>query len=443
MLSILSNCLSPFPYILQVRSYEEQWTEEEFEKMCQAESPNSPKVKEVAEMSYPTNISSSVVSTSDTQLAAVPPVAPILPSVESLPVQQVKEITPPAKRGRGRPKRITSDKSPAAMVPPVTSGNVEVDMQLQKGNRSGLLTSSALDSVAHSAEVIGVSGPMQQPNTGVAPSALSATPMPSVPLNSQSAAASVSVPIHARGQGRKTHSGGEGTRRRGKKQVLISPPIPGDTVGPDFKVSEQLEDKLVSPSGQAISQGETVPGYAAAHLQTTVSVSASLNCEKDQLGVGVVLNSQLPLPLPPVTTLAQTAPTYPSVQMQSKGQNRKSQNGAGAPRRRGKKQATVPPVPDVLGHQDFDQTSNLPIPSGSISGDKASELGNLQENNVQESNSIIQDQASENLGDQDLKSMEGSDDLAKQAVVSSSCQESTINSPGEYILHCSIRYLTP
>ncbi|KAJ1395171.1 SNF2-related, N-terminal domain [Sesbania bispinosa] len=409
----------------EVRSYEEQWTEEEFEKMCQVEPSDSPKVKEeLAEMSYPTNTSSSVVSTTDTQPATVPPVAP---SVESLPVQQVKEITPPAKRGRGRPKRITSDKSPAAMVPPVTSGTVEADMQLQKGNGSSHLTSTP-DSVAHSAEVIGVSGPMQQSDTGVAPNAPLATPMPTILPNSQSAAAVSSVPIQAKGQGRKTSSG-EGTRRRGKKQVMVSPPIAGGSVGPDLKVNEQLEDKLASPpSSQAISQSETIPSFAAVHHPTSIPGSDSLNGGKDHLGVGIVLNSQLPIPLPSVTALAQTAPTYPSVQIQSKGQNRKSQNGAGTPRRRGKKQATVLPVPDVLGHQNLNQSTDLPISSGVISDDKATVLKSLQENSVQESKC---DQASQSLGDQDLKSMEGSDDLAKQTAILSSCQDSTIKSPGQ------------
>ncbi|TKY54110.1 Chromatin structure-remodeling complex protein SYD [Spatholobus suberectus] len=409
----------------EVRSYEEQWTEEEFEKMCQVETPDSPKGKEVAEMSYPTNTSSSVLSTSNLQPVALPPVVPTLPSVESLPVQQVKEITPPAKRGRGRPKRITSDKSPAVMVPPVTSGTVEVDKQLQKGIGSGHLASSAPDSVAPSAEVIGVNALVQQSDTGVAPNAQPAIPMPTIPPNSQVAAVPVSVPIQARGQGRKSH-GGEGIRRRGKKQVMISPPIPGGSVGPDLKVNEQLEDKLVSPSsGQTISQSDNVPSLAAVPHPP----SASLNSAKDPLGVGIVLNSQAPPPLSSITTVVQTAPTYPPVQMQGKGQNQKSQTGVS--RRRGKKQATIlAPVPEVL-HQDLHQTTNLPISSGIMSGEKATELKNLQENNVQESKCVVQDQASQSLGDQDLKSMEGSDDSAKQTVIMSSCQDSTIKSPGQ------------
>ncbi|XP_027916125.1 chromatin structure-remodeling complex protein SYD [Vigna unguiculata] len=398
----------------EVRSYEEQWTEEEFEKMCQVEAPDSPKVKEVAEMSYPTNTSSSVVSTSNPQpVVAVSPVAPTLPSVESLPVQQAKEITPPAKRGRGRPKRITSDKSPAVMGPPVTSGTVEVDTQLQKGSGSGHLASSAADSVSHSAEVTSVNAPVQQSDTGVSPNAHPAIPVPTIPPNSQVAAVPVSVSTQARGAGRK-NNGSEGTRRRGKKQVMVPPPVPGGSVGPDVKVNEKLDNKLVSPSsGQAISQSEVVPSLAPVAYPSSAA--------------GTVLNSQAPNPLPSNTTLVQTIATNPSEQMPIKGQNQKSQTGVS--RRRGKKQAPMlAPVPDVL-HQDSHQT-NLPISSGSAVGEKATELKSLQVNNVLQSKCVVQDQASQNLGDQDLKSLEGSDDSAKQTVMTSSCQDSMIKSPG-------------
>ncbi|KAI5423869.1 hypothetical protein KIW84_030189 [Lathyrus oleraceus] len=93
-------------------------------------------------MSHQTNASSSVASDTITQpagtapqTAAVPPLAPILPSVATLPVQHVKEIAPPAKSGRGRPKRTALVKSPAALISPVTSGIVQVDMQSQKRKR--------------------------------------------------------------------------------------------------------------------------------------------------------------------------------------------------------------------------------------------------------------------------------------------------------------------
>ncbi|KAF1867142.1 hypothetical protein Lal_00049570 [Lupinus albus] len=412
----------------EVRSYEEQWTEEEFEKICQSETPDSPKVKEAAEMSYSTNASSSAISVSKTEpainhpsilteTAVVLPVAPnpILPSVGSLPIQQVKDITPPVKRGRGRPKKITA---PPVDVPPTTSETVEVNMQFQKGTGSAV--------------VVGVSGLIQQSDAGAVPNAQPAISVPSILPSSQSAVASVSVPIQARGQGRKTHSSGEGTRRRGKKQTMISPPIPSGSVGPALKVNEQLEDKLVSPpSGQAISQTEPIASIGAVQHPTTFSGSGSLNSGVDHLGVGTALNSQQLIPLASATPLAQVAPTYPSVQMQSNGQNQKSQNAAGAPRRRGKKHAAIPPpVPDVIGHPDLHLTSNLQISSGSQLGDNATELKSLQQYNVQVSECIIQDQASQSLGNQDLKSMERSDDLAKHTVVLSSGQSSTIKSPG-------------
>ncbi|CAL0307241.1 unnamed protein product [Lupinus luteus] len=426
----------------EVRSYEEQWTEEEFEKICQSETPDSPNVKEVAEMSYSTNASSSSMSVSKTEpvinhpsilteTAIIPPVAPnpILPSVGSLPIQQVKDITPPVKRGRGRPKKITA---PPVSVPPATSETVEVNMQLQKGTVSGHLTSSTSDSVAHSAVVVGVSGRIQQSDAGAVPNAQPAIPVPTILPSSQSAVASVSVPIQPRGQGRKTHSSGEGTRRRGKKQTTISPPIPSGSVGPALKLNEQLEDKIVSPpSGQAISQNEPIASIVAVHHPTTFSGSGSLDSGMDHLGVGTALNSQQQLPLASATPLAQVAPTYPSVQMQSNGQNQKSQIAAGASRRRGKKHAVIPPpVPDVIGHPDLHLTSNLQVLPGSLLGDNATELKSLQQYNVQVSECIIQDQPSQSLGNQDLKSMERSDDLAKQTAAISSGQSCTIKSPG-------------
>ncbi|RWW54005.1 hypothetical protein BHE74_00039437, partial [Ensete ventricosum] len=93
-----------------VRSYGDQWTEEEFEKLCQVDSPES---------SPPTDISRepcitkelSEPQTSDTQLSL--PLQKDSSATPIEPLQQVKEPTP-AKRGRGRPKRAAADASPAA-----------------------------------------------------------------------------------------------------------------------------------------------------------------------------------------------------------------------------------------------------------------------------------------------------------------------------------------
>ncbi|MED6205469.1 hypothetical protein PIB30_018071 [Stylosanthes scabra] len=401
------------------RSYKEQWTEEEFEKMCQVESPNSLKIKEVAGISFPTNSASSVVITSNTLPTATVSAAPTptLPSVESLPVQQVKEVTPPAKRGRGRPKRIASDKPPGVVVPQVASTTIEMEKQLPKETEPGQLSSST----PHSAEV----GSVMQSDTAVATSAQSVIPMPAVPPNSQPVTAPVSVPLQTRGQGRKPH-GVEWTRRRGKKQAMVSAPITG---GPDLKISEQVQNQQVSPpTDQVVSQSDTASNIAAAHHPTTILASDNLNSGKDHLGAEIALNAQQPPPLP---TLVETGQTHSSVQIeQGKGQNWKSQNGAGTPRRRGKKRATIsPPIPNVPDHQDSRPNSNLQIPSSSISGGKATEQKDFLDNNSQDSKCLNQDQQSQSLPEQDLKPMEQSYDSAKRTVLPSSSQHETMKLP--------------
>lgn len=407
-----------------MRSYEEQWTEEEFEKMCQVESPESPKVKEeVVETSCPSNPASSVPATCKIEPAVIAPVVQTLPSVESLQVQQTKEVTPPAKRGRGRPKRITSDKSPAAMVPPspaAAAGGVE--MQLQKGTLSGPLPPPSLQS----AEVVSTIGTVTQSDAVVAPTSEAALPFSPGVSNSQSVTP-VSAPIQSRGHGRKTQSGGEASRRRGKKQVVVSPSVPG---GPDLKVNEQLEDKSINLSaGQALSQTGPVSSVAAVQHLNAVPTSASFNSEKDhQLGIGIAVNSQLPPPLSCVTPVPQTVSTCPTVPLQNRGQSRKSQN-AGASRRRGKKQEPILPVtPDSSGHVES-HVNSLQVPSGSALSDKTTDVKNMQQNEVQESKDTVQQQASLNPGDQDLKLPEKSDDLAKQ--ISPSIHDCATKAPGE------------
>nr|XP_025611537.1 chromatin structure-remodeling complex protein SYD isoform X5 [Arachis hypogaea] len=402
------------------RSYKEQWTEEEFEKMCQVESPSSLKVKEVAGISFPANVASSVVTTSNTQPTATVSAAPIpmLPSVESLPVQQIKEVIPPAKRGRGRPKRIASDKPPAVVVPQATFTTIEIEKQLPKGTELEQITSS----VPHSAEV----GAVMQSDTIVAHNAQPVIPINAVPPNSQPVAAAVSVQLQAGGQGRKPH-GAEGTRRRGKKQAMVSPPITG---GPDLKISEQFQNQHGSPPlDKIISPSDAASNNDAAHHPTTISAAANLNSGNDHLGAEIVLNAKQP---PPLCTLVETDETHPSVQMeQGKVKNCKSQTGAGAPRRRGKKQATIsPPIPNVPDHQDSNSNPNLQILSSSISGGKATEQKGLLDKNIKDSKCVILDQPSQILGEQDLKPREQSDDSSKQTVLLSSSEHGTIKSPG-------------
>uniref|UniRef100_A0A7N0UEE4 Chromatin structure-remodeling complex protein SYD n=1 Tax=Kalanchoe fedtschenkoi TaxID=63787 RepID=A0A7N0UEE4_KALFE len=89
----------------EVRSYEEQWTEEEFEKLCQADNPESP--NETDDLFDLKAASDSVGSVSaELQLETPSATQPTPP--KELPELQKVEVTPPSKRGRGRPKKTST-----------------------------------------------------------------------------------------------------------------------------------------------------------------------------------------------------------------------------------------------------------------------------------------------------------------------------------------------
>ncbi|GMP88119.1 hypothetical protein CsSME_00040216 [Camellia sinensis var. sinensis] len=275
----------------EVRSYEEQWTEEEFEKMCQADSPSeSPKLKEeVIERNSPIVASGSIAITPKTEppapAPAPAPAQPIVfqqPSVEP-PMQQTKEATatatatatpmptptptatptptPPIRRGRGRPKRVTTEISPSAMVRPAPYGTSITDIASQKGTDSSYPVASSSNSLPSSATVKPVTGASPQFGVWIAPSSESTPPLPSVSPGAQP-----------------------------------TPPLP------------------------SVSPGAPLPPLPS-----------------------VSFGSQSTLPLPSVSPGAQSTPTpttpSPSVVMLT-GQTQKTP----APRRRGKKQAPLPPA---------------------------------------------------------------------------------------------------
>lgn len=104
----------------EVRSYEEQWTEDEFEKLCQVDPPDSPNAKEELkerDLAIVTGESGMVIGAEG---AGLPNIQAIQPS-EDLAVQQIKEVNPPSKRGRGRPKKNTAGISSSPMVLPSSS----------------------------------------------------------------------------------------------------------------------------------------------------------------------------------------------------------------------------------------------------------------------------------------------------------------------------------
>ncbi|XP_037495642.1 chromatin structure-remodeling complex protein SYD [Jatropha curcas] len=290
----------------EVRSYEEQWTEEEFEKMCQVDSPESPKVKEeIAERNLPKDASSSVVAVVSTEVQAPLPPLPPPQSVEPPQQQQSKDVTPPSKRGRGRPRRTTFDKSPTAVVVPAPSGSIKVDMVLHKGIESissspysqkgiGSISSSpfANNVSTGSSNLGGANGATSQSSVGV-PSPQPTTPLVSVTPSAQTTSASVVTPI--------------------------SQPISASVVPPG---SQPTSASVVPPGLQPASASVVTPG--------SQPTSASVVTPGSQPTTASVVTPGLP-----------STAAGPSPPIQSRGRGRKAQSGVQAPRRRGKKQEPV------------------------------------------------------------------------------------------------------
>jgi hypothetical protein len=402
-----------------VRSYEEQWTEEEFEKICQVDSPESPKPKEeVIESTLPTDAGRSMGAVVKTELPAPIPLPPPPPSVEPPPLQQSKEITPPSRRGRGRPKRATSDKLPASTVPLASPGPAKV---------------TNITSGPDSINVKVSSDTMHHTGAGIASSSQPAIILPSVTPGSELTVASPSVSIEVKGQGRKTQSGVEAPRRRGKKQGLVSHAVPG-LVAPDPKLNEQGQSKPMNPSGsEAIAMSGSISDIPTAHTPDSLPGSAALKSitgTDQHSGVGNALNSQSTHPFPSVSPVSQSTPPCPSVPMEIKGQSRKTQSGVGAPRRRGRKPATASlAVPNVLAGQNLKPSTNSLDKSGDSEQSK-------KENNAQQMTNIVQEQAChapDGVPGQGTTT-ELSDDLAqsKQITSPSTIQESAARSSGKY-----------
>ncbi|KAJ6722063.1 SNF2/RAD54 HELICASE FAMILY [Salix viminalis] len=396
----------------EVRSYEEQWTEEEFEKMCQAESPDSPKVKEeTGERNLPNDADGSILAISSREPQAPPQLPPLPPPVEPLLLQQSKEVTPPSKRGRGRPRRATSDKSPAAIlsVPPETS---KVDAELQKGIESDLSKTSAPDS-SLVPNLEGNRGSTPHLGSGIAPSAQPPTPV-CVALNSQTTTASLSMPLQSRGRGRKVQGVVQTPRRRGKNLVAVSLTTASSAV-PDPNINDQSQNVSVNPS--VIAMGGTVsiapmpqhpnnlPAAAAAAVE---GISASTH----HSGPGTALDSQTnPLNSSISPAIQSIIPTS-SVPMQVKGQNQKTPSGTGTTRRKGRKEVPVSPsVPDASGSQLSKSNPTLSQDKSGESGSKTVFMASNQQNDALEKD-VNQEQVSQEAG-QDKKATEHLDDVAQ------------------------------
>ncbi|KAL9401079.1 hypothetical protein Peur_004928 [Populus x canadensis] len=449
----------------EVRSYEEQWTEEEFEKMCEAESPDSPMRKEeTGERNLLKDASGSLLAIGSSEPQAPPqlplpppsveplppppsveplpppppsvePLPPPPPSVEPLPpppsvdplppppsveplsLQQSKEVTP-SKRGRGRPRRVTLDKGPAAMALSVPLGTGKVDTELQKGTESCSSKTSAPES-SPVPNLGSNSRATPHPGSGISPSTQPITPV-SVTLGSQTTPASLSMPLQSRGRGRKVQGGVQTPRRRGKNQVAISS-APASSAVPDPNINDQSVNVSVNPS--IIAMGGTVSSAPMSQHPSNLPGSAAAegtNATTHHSGPGTAFNSEPKPPNPSISPIIQSIAPSPSVPMQVKGQNQKTQSGTGTPRRRGRKEVPVSPsVPDVSDGQLSKSNPTLSQDkSGESSGSKAIFTTSNQQNDALERD-VNQEQLSREAG-QDQKATEHSDDAAQHRQPASS-----------------------
>ncbi|XP_043710846.1 chromatin structure-remodeling complex protein SYD-like isoform X2 [Telopea speciosissima] len=225
----------------EVRSYEDKWTEEEFEKMCEVDSPESPIHKEET---IPKNMamdaSASRVGNTDP-----PSFAPLLSTEPSqLPG---KELPPTSRRGRGRPKRPAATEAATSRSAGVFPAPSETVDKLDRGSQGGIspaLTPTPSNGIfPGSVTTKDLGGTTQHEiSSGAATGSFVTTPVPSVPMQ-------------AKGQSRKAQSSSEAPRCRGKKQCSGSPAdqkMPTERgIVSDSSLAALAHDnqKVVRPSG--------------------------------------------------------------------------------------------------------------------------------------------------------------------------------------------------
>ncbi|XP_057484084.1 chromatin structure-remodeling complex protein SYD-like isoform X2 [Actinidia eriantha] len=247
----------------EVRSYEEQWSEEEFEKMCQADSPESPRTKEeVIEKSSPVVASGSITFAPKIEPPAPAPTVSPQPPTEP-PIQQIKEvtITPPSKRGRGRPKRAMAEISPPPVVLPASSGPIKTEMASQNVTASSFPPPPGFDSSPSSGTVKSVTETSHEFGVQIAATSESTPPLPSVAPAAPAAQSTQTPPpvaMQVKGQTRKIRVGAEAPRRRGRNQASLAPAVP------------VLQARPASGKTDIVLERETVSVFPAASCPDSV-----------------------------------------------------------------------------------------------------------------------------------------------------------------------------
>ncbi|XP_047321944.1 chromatin structure-remodeling complex protein SYD [Impatiens glandulifera] len=349
----------------EVRNYEEQWTEEEFEKLCKADSPDSPKPKEEVEKILPVLAGELITDsiqleptdatqlepTDATQLEAtdpsmlspnVPTGTPTQPNKDIIPptsvtpslnLTPIPTVTPPAKRGRGRPKRVKVDISFTAAVP-IPSGVSTTNLTPQ-------------------------SAPV--PVNPIAPAASSSqalSPLPAVVSPTQPVLENVNTVAAT-------------PRRRGRKPASVAQTQLPSAPTIKSELGTERETLLNSPIA---SSHDTPPGFTPVKALPAIPVLPASFGDKKELeanpvdstpatsvanSITVTVHNQVVSVLPsaqdvspslPSSSVSQSVVIEPGVNKQPAGRGRGSQSSVEVqvPRRRGRRSATIEPVSDQV-----------------------------------------------------------------------------------------------
>ncbi|XP_020550492.1 chromatin structure-remodeling complex protein SYD [Sesamum indicum] len=389
----------------EVRSYEEQWTEEEFERMCQVDSPESPVIKEeVTGKTLPVAANSSAVVIGEMQ-APVSSQLPQHPAIEPQLGLVKKEATPPSKRGRGRPKRVV-EASP--LVPcPVPLGAVKAE-EVSKVEATSVVPPDSSATTGHIRSITGGVQEMGLPITPTTPGVSTPIPGPVTPnpgptlpsiVPASQTAASPSSAGRGRGRGRKSLTGGEAPapRRRGKRQTTVLQTVPVTaslslTEKPPIEIQGEITSgsvvatstgsvpvttviKEVSSEPNSVSPAAILPsasgprtsdvGSQEGAISTTSVASgdafsgpvAVANVSQPDTGVVPASSPQANPPLLPGLPVAQSISSSPSITRQGRGRGRgrgrNAQSREETPQRRRRRQdPMVSTNPGTLTGQD-------------------------------------------------------------------------------------------
>ncbi|XP_062233157.1 chromatin structure-remodeling complex protein SYD-like isoform X2 [Phragmites australis] len=263
----------------EVRSYEDQWTEEEFEKLCQADSPESPQPGGVSK---------------DLDISKGISIKPELPAESLKEPEQMRKVaspavgdSPPAKRRRGRPRRSDVLLSPTTAPTDACkqeTGTTHVCSSATPastvyiGAPATPIHSAASNVNAHSispADIIKSEvGTEVKPSSFVAVSEGSVAKEVVTPVQSVYDLAAPAAP-NLPARGRKAQAG-ETPRRRGRKpKSLTSSSVDDVNLNPEVAVSGGADTTCVSsypqgnmPSSQVSTVAELQKDLVTVKLDT-------------------------------------------------------------------------------------------------------------------------------------------------------------------------------